>query len=94
MSDGDSPEVAAAIARLKSTLDTQAVMALVGLAAITGFLAFTTPHEGGPLGSLLELLPWFIGLSIVMYAANRWTLSLKSKSIRRHVAESVSSRRN
>jgi hypothetical protein len=79
----DPPEIAAAIARRKQTLDRQAVMATAGMAAVAGFLVFYPSDHARTIAGLLDILPWFLGLSILIVAANRWTLAQYARSIRR-----------
>lgn len=79
----DSPEITAAIAARKRTLDRQTVMGIAGLFAVALFLNFDAGDHGRTLAGLVDILPWIVGLSIAIFLLNRWTLSIQSKLIRR-----------
>ncbi|MFD1332473.1 hypothetical protein ACFQ4O_10735 [Methylopila musalis] len=81
MSGPDS--AATEVGRLKAALDRQLVMTLVGIVTIGLILAFSSREQGGLWPSLLNLLPWIAGLAILACAANRATLALKTRTLRR-----------
>ncbi|GLK74980.1 hypothetical protein GCM10008171_02340 [Methylopila jiangsuensis] len=81
MSGADA--ASAEVGRLKAALDRQLVMTLAGVAAVGLILAFSSREQGGLWPSLLNLLPWIAGLAILACAANRATLALKTRTLRR-----------
>ena len=79
----DSPEVAAAIEARKRALDRQTLMAVIGLVAVAVFINFDAGDHGRMAKGLIDLLPWLVGLSIAIFALNRWLLSIQAKQLRR-----------
>lgn len=87
MSQGDSPEVAAAIAERKKSLDLQSGMAILGMAVVSAIFAVDLNDRAASIAGLANILPWFLGLSVLIVAFNRWTLSLNAAALRRAAGE-------
>jgi hypothetical protein len=85
----DPPEVAAAIAARKQTLDRQTIMGIVGLIAVALFLNVDVKDHARMVSGLTMVVPWIIGLSVAIFLLNRWTLSIQSKLIRRDFAQAA-----
>lgn len=86
--DADTPEVAAAIARRKKTLDRQTLMAAIGFVVVAVIMNFDSQDHSRTLAGLVAVLPWIVGLTIAIFVLNRWTLSIQSKLLRRDLGRS------
>jgi hypothetical protein len=85
----DTPEVAAAIAARKRTLDLQSLVAAIGMAGVAVFFIYDAKNHDASVSALIGMLPWIIGLSIAIFLLNRWLLSIQSKLIRRQASSGL-----
>ncbi|GLK80479.1 hypothetical protein [Methylopila turkensis] len=79
----DAPEVAAAIAARRTSLDRQSVAAALGMAVVALIFTYDGADHDRTVQGMIDILPWLVGLSLAIFAFNRWTLSIQSKLIRR-----------
>lgn len=82
----DSPAVAAEIAAMRQAWDKRLAVNAVALVAIIAY--FVYPTWGGPDFSktLIEILPWALGVGALVLAVNRWFVAHQTKEIRARAA--------
>ncbi|MDR4307415.1 hypothetical protein IHQ68_12390 [Chelatococcus sambhunathii] len=81
----EAPEDAAdaAVAARRRALDRQTVMAIAGLVAVSAFLTVYPNDHERTIAGLKAIAPWLIGLSVLIVVANRATLHVQTKAIRK-----------
>lgn len=73
----------AAIAARRRALDRQTIMAIAGLVAISAFFTVYPDDRERTIAGLKAIAPWLIGLSVLIVVANRLTLHVQTKAIRK-----------
>ena len=65
---------------------------ILALVAIVAY--FIYPTWGGPkfASTLLQVLPWAVGVGVLLLAVNRWFISRQTKDIRAGAAGGTSAR--
>lgn len=93
MTETDSPAVAAQIAEMRRGWDRRLAVNAVALVAIIAY--FVYPTWGGPEFSktLIDILPWAIGVGALIVAVNRWFVSRQAKEIRAQAAAAAPTRK-
>jgi len=73
-------ESTAVIAARKQAADRQSVMAIAGMIVIAGFMTIHPGDLDKTIAALLPVLPWLVGLSVLIVVINRGTLALLARS--------------
>jgi hypothetical protein len=89
----DTPAVAAEIGAMKRAWDRRLAVNLFALVAIMAY--FVYPTWGGPeFGpTMVRVLPWAMGVGVLMLAVNRWFVARQAREIRTRSAPPADARR-